>query len=142
MTTYVIDASVAIKWAFIENYCLEAIRYMDDRLQRMSPDIILHECNAAIQKKVWRNEISAEIGWQGYELIFQGKPIQLFDTKSLIRPAYHLAVELNHAVYDCYYLALAQQQNAVVVTADRKFYDRVQAGVYARLIAWVEEPPK
>jgi len=60
----------------------------------------------------------------------------------LIKSAYHLAIELNHSVYDCYYLALAKHQNAVMVTADRKFYERVKAGAYANLIAWVEEPPQ
>jgi len=142
MSLYVIDASVAVKWAFKEYLCFEAVRYMDDGVQRISPDLILHECNAAAQKKVWRNEISAEIAWRGYELIFQGESIQLFDSRSLIESAYRLAVELNHAVYDCYYLALAQQKNAVVVTADRKFYERVKASDYAHVIAWVAEAPK
>jgi len=62
MTAYVIDASVAVKWAFNENYCTEALRFMDERIQRIAPDFILHECSAAVQRKVWRNEISAETG--------------------------------------------------------------------------------
>lgn len=108
MKTYVIDSSVAVKWAFKEEYRQESIRYTNERLLRIAPDLILHECSSAIQKKVWRKEISPEVGWIGYGLIFNNNFIQLFNSKLFIRSAYELAVELNHAIYDCYYLALAK----------------------------------
>jgi len=59
----------------------------------------------------------------------------------LIKPAFDMAVALAHAIYDCYYLALAQEHDASVVTADRKFYERVMKSPYAHRIRWVEEPP-
>ncbi len=142
MSTYVIDASVAVKWAFEEQFCPEALRYMDKRVERIAPDIILHECNSAVQKKVWKGEIQEEKGWHAYELIFEGDPIRLFDSRPLIKPAYDLAVTLNHAVYDCYYLALAEEQNALVVTADQKFYARILDSPFAQRIRWIGEPPE
>ena len=123
MTAYVIDACAAVKWAFEEKYGSEALKFMGERLSLTAPDLILYECSSVVQKKVWLGEMNEETAWQGYELIFQSDSIQLVDSRLLINPAYHLAVGLNHAIYDCYYLALAQKQDAVVVTTDRKFFD-------------------
>jgi predicted nucleic acid-binding protein len=38
-----------------------------------------------------------------------------------------LAKTLDHAVYDCAYLALALELDAVYVTADQRFWRRVRA---------------
>jgi predicted nucleic acid-binding protein len=38
-----------------------------------------------------------------------------------------LAKALDHAVYDCAYLALALQLNAIYVTADRRFWRKARA---------------
>ena len=39
------------------------------------------------------------------------------------------AHELGHPVYDCLYLALAEREQALVVTADRVFAARVGGGL-------------
>jgi predicted nucleic acid-binding protein len=39
---------------------------------------------------------------------------------TLLRPAVRLAVELDHPVYDCVYLALAASQSAALATADER----------------------
>ena len=36
-----------------------------------------------------------------------------------------MAHELGHPVYDCLYLALAEREQSVAITADRAFADRV-----------------
>jgi predicted nucleic acid-binding protein len=36
-----------------------------------------------------------------------------------------LALELGHPIYDCLYLAMAIRENALVITADRRFRDAV-----------------
>ena len=87
-------------------------------------------------------EITSETGWEGFRLLRKSKLIERESTFILMERAYALANELGHSVYDCLYLALAEQEAATLVTADRKFYERVKAGTYANLIAWVEEPPR
>lgn len=142
MTTYVIDASVAIKWAFEEKYCSEALQFMDDRIRRIAPDFILLECSSAIQKKVWRHEIQDAIGWQGYEYIFLNDPILLYNSKPLIQSAYNIANQLCHSIYDCIYLTMAINEHAIVVTADLKFYERVKNSSYSKHLTWVENAPE
>ena len=41
--------------------------------------------------------------------------------------------------YDSIYLALADSLSTKVVTADRRLYNALQGGPYARLILWVED---
>jgi predicted nucleic acid-binding protein len=50
--------------------------------------------------------------------------------RQLSASAGRLAVDLDHPVYDCFYLALAVQEQYPVVTADRRFHDAVRAHPY------------
>lgn len=47
-----------------------------------------------------------------------------------------------HPVPDCIYLALSERVNAVLVTADRRLYERVKDSKYSHFIAWIETPPQ
>ena len=51
-------------------------------------------------------------------------------TSSLIGAAARLALDLDHPVYDCIYLALALQEGYPVLTADRRFHDAVKRHPY------------
>ncbi|RJP33971.1 MAG: PIN domain-containing protein [Candidatus Omnitrophota bacterium] len=141
MITYVIDASVAVKWVIEEVFRLEAKRFLHPCVFCIAPDLIEYECISAFQQKVARNEISEQAAWQCYTTLFHEMPLQLEDSTTLTYHAFQLANRINHAVYDCYYLALAEQEKAFLVTADRKFYERVMGSPYAHRIRWVEEPP-
>ena len=45
-----------------------------------------------------------------------------------------MAHELGHPVYDCLYLALAEREQALVVTADRVFAARVGGSRWRNLV--------
>lgn len=58
-------------------------------------------------------------------------PIAVPATMRQLAPAAaRLAVDLDHPVYDCFYLALAIQEQYPVVTADKRFHDAVKAHPY------------
>jgi predicted nucleic acid-binding protein len=42
-------------------------------------------------------------------------------------------------VYDSLYVALAMLLGAPMVTADRRLYDALAAGPFAKYVAWVED---
>ena len=142
MNNYVIDASVAGKWVISEPQQAEAKRYRNSDFSLLVPDIFLLECASAIQKKVWRDEISQKEGWSAYETLQDYDRFTSFSVYDLIPEAYELANQYWHPIYDCLYLALALQEDAQVVTADRKFYDQIQKTPLAHLIVWVEDPPE
>ena len=57
----------------------------------------------------------------------------------LLPAALDLAMSLDQTVYDCLYLALAEQRNSVMVTADRRFHDAVNNSIWADRILLIED---
>lgn len=144
MITYVIDASVAVKWLLKESLRQEAKRFLNTSLDRLSPDLILLECANAIRRKVFLKQITQQEGDTSFELLKDWKKglIRLTPTPDYLERAYEISKALQqHPMPDCIYLALAEQENVQMVTADRKFYDLVMKSPYHDLIAWIEYPP-
>ena len=54
-------------------------------------------------------------------------------TASLARRALALAIELDHPVYDCFYLALAELEEDVLVTADDRLLRRLSGSRFEAL---------
>ena len=107
MNSYVIDASVAVKWVIAEPHQAEAKRYMYPDLTLLVPDLLLLECVSAIQKKGWRNKVNQEEGWNAYEILRDYERFTFFSVYDLLPKAYELANQYWHPIYDCLYLALA-----------------------------------
>lgn len=61
--------------------------------------------------------------------------------KMLAPAAGELALQLDHSIYDCFYLATAQRLECRVVTADRRLHDKVEASTVAGLTLWIEDLP-
>jgi len=67
--------------------------------------------------------------------------IRYAPTVPLLPRARAIAEALDHAVYDCLYLAVAEAARAPVVTADRRLYDRASAGGWRDHVLWIEDLP-
>jgi predicted nucleic acid-binding protein len=121
---FVIDASVAVKWVVEEEGTLEAVALL--RQQLLAPDLINAECANILWKKVRLGEMSCE------EAIFAGRllanaDIDLTSTRPLLEAAVEIAIVLDHPAYDCVYLALAEQKNIEIVTADTRLIKKARA---------------
>ena len=133
MTT-VIDASVACKWFFNEPQAAEARRIAAaSDVTFVAPDMILAECaNAA-----WRRARDGTITPAHARAFLGALPLwfeSLTPASELYQPAFEMAHELGHPVYDCLYLALAERDQSHVITADRVFADRVAGSRWRILI--------
>ena len=120
----VIDASVACKWFFEENLSCEARALAESEATFSAPDMILVECaNAA-----WRRVRSKTIPEAQARAFLKALP-QWFEalvpSPRLHEVAFEMACALDHPVYDCQYLALAEDKATRLVTADLAFVDRV-----------------
>ncbi len=117
--SFVVDASVAIKW-FVEEVRSDAARaVLDSGEPLIAPDLVVPEvCNAA-WKKVRRGEISHEHG----AAVVRALPIsfdRLFGTAELAPRAFSLGHRFDHPLYDCFYIALAEVESAALVTDDAR----------------------
>lgn len=124
MTTFVIDASVAIKWVVEESGTAEALAIRQNA-QLIGPELLVPECANILWKKVQRRELLKEEAILAARLI-QAADVELVSHRSLLSAATEMSIELDHPAYDCFYLALAADRNCRLVTADERFYQKLR----------------
>lgn len=122
----VVDASVALKWLVPEDDSSTAEPYIGPETH--APDFIITECANALWKKVRKGEIKAVEGLNGIGTL----PgfVRVHPSSGLVAPAYVIAAELDHPVYDCLYLALAEEFDCRLLTADVRFLKVCAASRY------------
>jgi len=137
MSGWVVDASVAIKWLVAEIHADRAEELLKADTEILAPDLIGPEINSALWKRVRRGEITAE---EAGELLlkFDRIGIAIHPCQLLIHRAFALAVTLDHSPYDCLYLALSEEADCPLVTADRRFYDIARRSPHTASVVWIE----
>jgi predicted nucleic acid-binding protein len=119
--TVIVDASVAFKW-FVpdEAHAAEAGALLRSEDLLLAPDILVAEvCNIA-----WRSARMGRIEPEQAIRIATALPglfASLIGSGVLARRAVEIARELDHPVYDCLYLSLAEARQTTLVTADGRF---------------------
>ncbi len=119
MITFVIDASIAVKWVVEEEGTPQALA-LRQRAKLIAPELLVAECANILWKKVRRRELSKDEAVLASRLL-QAAEIELQSTRSLLEPATRIAIELDHPAYDCLYIALAVANGCQFVTADESF---------------------
>jgi predicted nucleic acid-binding protein len=129
----IVDASVAIKWYVEEPASAEAEKLVI-RTDLSAPSLIFAEVGNAFWKRIRRGASSIEQA--------RAARHRLSDDLATIEPIAELhqgtmtlAIELDHPIYDCFYLALAARQNAPIATTDRRLAALAgRAGIATELI--------
>jgi predicted nucleic acid-binding protein len=115
--TLVVDASVATKWVVPEHGSAAAAALREADADLIAPALIIAEIGNALWKKALRGEIERREAPQALELaLFHFR--EIMPLEDLAGTAVNLAIELRHPIYDCFYLALAERENAPLATAD------------------------
>jgi predicted nucleic acid-binding protein len=126
----VVDASVALKWFVREEGSDRAAAILESHATLIAPDLIVAEaCNAA-----WRSWRAGGLHPAQRAAVAEKLPAALdaiIPCAGLAPRAMALAAKLDHPAYDCFYLALAEQRAATLVTADRRLLSRVAGTVWA-----------
>jgi predicted nucleic acid-binding protein len=127
--TLTIDASGALKLAFEEAGSSQAQDVVSGPDALIAPDLILFEVHHVLRKRMRRGEITRAA------LISASAAIQhVFEaiepSGGLFDQARDLSISLDHPIYDCFYIALAERSRATLVTADAK---QLQAARRARI---------
>jgi predicted nucleic acid-binding protein len=125
----VVDASVAVKWVLKEPDS-DAARRIADRAELLAPDLLWAELGNVL----WRHQRSGELTpTDARDLLFtlRAVPVRTYALFPLLPLALEIAVTIGHSIYDCIYLALADQEDCRVVTADRRLQNAVASGPMA-----------
>ncbi|MBM3499582.1 MAG: type II toxin-antitoxin system VapC family toxin [Armatimonadetes bacterium] len=137
--TAVVDASVAVKWFLDEPGSLEARALLDGSRSLAVPDLIYAEVGNVLWKHVRRGTLTGEEAQAVLEGLGQA-PWSVQSAASLVAAALEIAAQTGCTVYDGLYLALAIGRDGVLVTADRRLYERVETTELARYIEVVTAP--
>ena len=130
MTGYVVDASVVVKWLVTEEWSNESSGLLDAGLTLIAPELVFAEASNALWAMHRRGDLSRDDLSDATDLL-RSAPLSVpVSMRRLAAGAVRLAVDLGHPAYDCYYLALAMQEQYPVVTADARFHDRVREHPY------------
>jgi predicted nucleic acid-binding protein len=122
----VVDASIAVKWVIPEVLSEAADRLRDGDDDFLAPDLLLVEVANALWRKMTAKEISPQEADAAFDLVTQSG-IDLRPSGPLLPRAMDVARRLDHPVYDCVYLALAEQERTALVTADQRLLRRHSA---------------
>jgi predicted nucleic acid-binding protein len=127
----VVDASVAIKWVIGEEGSADAARLLANDL--LAPELLVAECTNILWKKVRRGELTLPEAMVAAEVL-ASVDIELVPMMQLMDAALSLSVSLPHPAYDCFYVALAQREGSVFVTADASLCRKVAGHEAARQV--------
>ena len=119
-----VDASVVVKWFIPELLASEARALLAPRFDLHAPDLLLAEFANTIWKKVRRNELENSQPYME-ELSRLGEVVVLHSGLDLVIRAMRTATRIDHAVYDCLYLACAEATESAPVTTDQRFANKV-----------------
>lgn len=135
--TYIVDASIAMKWVAPEELRAEARALLDDIDRLEAPDLIIPETTNIAWKKCRRGEMSRR---QAINAILAIRRLirVIHPSHTLCERALAMAVALNHPAYDCFYLACAEAVDGVLVTADRQLCHVVRGTAFTNRVRSLE----
>ncbi len=138
MISYVLDASVVVKWFIPEAQSESALKLkgVDGRFH--APAFLTLEIGNVLAKKRRRKELTS-VEAEGIWRAFRQAPIRRHADETLVLAAFDLAQHTHTTFYDNLYLALALELDIQFVTADRKFCQAMETTPYRQQISWIEE---
>ena len=122
----VIDASVALKWMTPEEDSERAMLVLDLERELHAPAFIFMELANALWIQVRAGKADAAGASAALDDVRTG-PLRIWQGEEPLPDTIALAAILDHAVYDCAYLALALLLDAAYVTADHRFWRKTES---------------
>ncbi|MBC7333679.1 MAG: type II toxin-antitoxin system VapC family toxin [Actinobacteria bacterium] len=126
--TYVLDASVCMKWFSSENeeYVEKAssirIQHRDGKIFLVAPDLLICEVANALS---YNSLFDSEKVSKAVESLCKMDIKFVKPTLALLREAINLRFLKKITIYDAIYIALAEYINVQCITADKKLFDSV-----------------
>lgn len=123
---------MALRWYVEAPDSNAAVALLEGSEPLLAPDLIVAEVANAAWKLARAGDISAEHGAR-IAMAIPAAFSALVGAGRLSARAFAIARELDHPVYDCLYLALAEVEDVRVVTADRRLLARLRGSAWRDL---------
>lgn len=128
--TVVVDANIAVLWTLEAPLTPLAVRLLRTEEGLIAPDLIMPEATNAFARYVRQYPERRARVMDGLEFLPRWFS-ELVPSALLRSKALDLALELNHSVYDCFYLALALARDVQLVTTDAHFLRKSEKSPHA-----------
>jgi predicted nucleic acid-binding protein len=130
----IVDASVAVKWFVPEVLSEKARALLASTEPLVAPDLLAIEFANTMWSKTRRREIDEADAVRAIAGVIGSGQLQLHPSPPLFPRAFELARTLDHSVYDCVYIALAEAFDTVLVTADQRLLDAAEPHARVRFL--------
>jgi predicted nucleic acid-binding protein len=140
MSVFVVDASVGMKWFVPELYHVDALRLQVATHTLHVPTLF----DAEMGNILWKKHRAGELSKSEADAIMAqipNLPVTRHSDLPILPNAFEIAVSTQRTVYDCLYLALAEQLKGKLVTGDRKFLNALSSTAWTHYMCWVEDVP-
>lgn len=122
---WVVDASVAVKWVLPEDHSEAAQRLLESGNLLAAPAHWLAEALNAVGAACLRREITEQEAHER-SLALADAPIATVSLHQLAAAAMVIGLRLGITIYDALYLALAERDDATLITDDRRLIQAVR----------------
>ncbi len=134
----IVDASIAAKWFFGEEYSEVTLNLLDNPFDLHAPEFFFLEMDSILCKRTRRRELSQLEALEIHDEM-RSIPIKSYHTSDLQERAFEMALMAGQSIYDCIYLALAEALEGRMVTADRRFFLALQGSPLEDYVLWIED---
>lgn len=118
MTSLIVDASVVVRW-FVPAWYWPSARAAVDGNILFAPDLMLAEVGNAFWKAVRAGLVQRADAAAALERVPKTFE-RLTPLTTLYKSAARISLDLDHPLYDCFYLALCERESLPLVTADKR----------------------
>lgn len=115
----VVDANVVVRWHVQGPGSDHADSLFDRNELFVAPDIVLPEVANAFRTLCHADKLD----WEEAAVVLEGVAApfsHLVPSIEIIDRAFEIAHELDHPAYDCFYLAVCEEEEAPLVTGDER----------------------
>jgi predicted nucleic acid-binding protein len=140
VTTYVIDANVAVKWYVAEPQADRALRLLASGHDLHAPDLVHAEAGNVLWKLSRRGVLSPDEALRIARALL-ATPLRIHASAGLLEGALDIAERTNRTVYDGMYVALAVALDGVLVTADQRLANALEKTPFGPHVLWLEDLP-
>ncbi|MES1200813.1 MAG: type II toxin-antitoxin system VapC family toxin [Pseudomonadota bacterium] len=131
--TFVIDASVALRW-FLNEPGADDAKTCFDRQQGIAPDFALAEIGNGLWRAHRRGRIELSKA-KAFVTLSTSLYREIVPQIDLQQRSFEIACALDHAIYDCCYLALAEMRRVPFFTVDMTLREKVLPTQWRNLVS-------